>query len=442
MGSKTYNTIMYGQPNPYGQPPPPPPTGFVPPPMAQPMMPPGVPMQPGMPMQPAMPMQQPMQQQTQVVTTTTTTQGLGADGKPGSTWSRNQCCFIVLVLLIIAFSSGTIAMNNSIKQSIETAAHRDEVYAVVGKDSLCDNKQTMDKTTSKANKNKCVDMKAKWYIKADIKPRSDSGFKNDVIDDKCTEMHVKTEMYVKFKECKNRKNHNSCYEGERDCSCRETKGWVSDQKRLDSHHNAKFPCNNCLGVKKYDNGDNAVLRQTSGVSSVDLKVTPDLKQKAIKELGKKPLTFGNSGKTEICLTKAGGQHYGAAGGFYAYDISSSGSFWTNCDSPSDGNYKMSATCLGPPSNSEIRVIGGLDAEGDRLGGFKPEKGVAGKNKEKLLIWETEDLDGENKGLIVKHQNDERFTSEQKIQAKTVWRNILAGLVVFLIVFFSGLCILG
>ena len=79
--------------------------GFVPPP--QPMMQPGMPMQPPMMGAPLMgapmmgvQMQQPVQpQQTQVVTTTTT-QDLGADGKPGTTWSRK--CFLIILTIIFA----------------------------------------------------------------------------------------------------------------------------------------------------------------------------------------------------------------------------------------------------------------------------------------------------------------------------------------------------
>ena len=68
---------------------------------------------------------------------------------------------------------------------------------------------------------------------------------------------------------------------------------------------------------------------------------------------------------------------------------------------------MSASCHGPPSTEEVRIIGGLDGTGDRLGGYSPAEGVSSTNKEKVLIWGT-DLNADNNQIVLKHQNNESF----------------------------------
>jgi hypothetical protein len=453
---------MYGQQPIYGQPPPPP-MGFVPPPqpMMQPMMQPGMPMQQPM-MQPGMPFQQP--QQTQVVTTTTT-QDMGADGKPGTVFSRNGACFIISIVLTIIFAASANGMNSAMNNSIKVAANRDEVYAAIGMKQLCDNPMKFSDTVSKTHKGKCVDFKAKWHIKNNVEVRTSAGFADNVIDAKCTETTVLTEMYVKYETCRKVvKNNNraraeleeeeakltkleratsNCYKGDTDCECRLHEGWMTDVQGLDQPYGFEFPTLNGGGVKTFTGAaDNAVFKQASGLASVHQKVTEDLKQEAIRQQGVKPLTFGNTGKTEVCLTHTGGTIYAARPGFYASEISTYGGIWTNCGQlPKAGDYRMSASCHGPPSTNEVRIIGGLDDAGDRLGGFAPKEGVSSKNKEKVLIWET-DLNADNHELVVKHQNNERATSESVIAAQKSTRNILIGLAFLMVFIITGVCIFG
>lgn len=452
---------MYGQQPVYGQPPPPP-MGFVPPP--QPMMQPGMPMQPPMMGAPMMgvQMQQPVQpQQTQVITTTTT-QDLGADGKPGTTWSRNGACFIFLIILTIIFAATANAMNSAMNNSIRVGANRDEVYAAIGKDQLCDNQMKIADTISKTHVGKCVDFKAKWHIKNDVEVRKEGGFANDVIDAKCTETQVYTEMYVSYETCRRRTNNNrnraaeieeeekkltkleratsNCIKGESDCDCTLHSGWMTDVQGLSEQpYSFKFPCTNCGGTKKFTGpADNAVLKQTEGAVSVEQKVTEELKQEAIQQQGFSALEFGNSGKTEVCLTHSGGDWYHNFG-FYSHEIYNDFSRWTSCSNPSAGDYRMSASCHGPPSTEEVRIIGGLDGTGDRLGGFAPEEGVSSKNKEKVLIWET-DLNADNNQIVEKHQNIERAESSALISAQRSTRNILIVLAVLMVLIISTMCI--
>ena len=100
---------------------------------------------------------------------------------------------------------------------------------------------------------------------------------------------------------------------------------------------------------------------------------------------------------------------------------------------------MSASCHGPPSTEEVRIIGGLDGTGDRLGGFAPEEGVSSKNKEKVLIWET-DLNADNNQIVEKHQNIERAESSALIGAQRSTRNILIVLAVLMVLIISAMCI--
>ena len=452
---------MYGQQPVYGQPVPPPMPAYGQPPPQMPVY--GQP--PPQPMAMPMPVQQ-QQPQQQVTTTTTTQQDLGADGKPGSVWSRNSCCFIVLILLILGMIAGANSMHKSIGHSIEKAANRDEAYAVVGMKNLCDNPQDYDAKISGKNKGKCVDFKGKWHVKKDITIRSESGFKDDVIDSKCTKIIVKTEMWAEYKRCRNRKNNRDCSEGERDCSCTTTQEFLKDNNDYQravsggfvAEYGSNFPCRDCLGSKEYDNGDNVGLRQTKGNSASDQLVSEELKDLAIKELGSEELSFGNTNNKEICLTNWGGNHYTNEGGFYANKINNENVFdfkdimgvttwthhnpWANCGSPQSGDYRITATCVAPSSDDEIRIIGGLDSDGVRLGGYKPEEGVSDKNKEKILIWEKDDMNTENKDLIVKHQNKERAESKQVIQSKRTGRNVMIGLAFVFVLVFSGLCLFG
>ena len=207
------------------------------------------------------PMQQPVQLvaetqlETQVVTTqVVTTQDLGADGKPGTTWSRNGACFIFLIIVTIILSATALALNNSMNNLIRIGANRDEVYAAIGKDQLCDNQMKIADTISKTHVGKCVDFKAKWHIKNDVEVRKEGGFANDVIDAKCTETQVYTEMYVNYETCRRRTNNNrkraaeieeeekkltkieratsNCNKGESDCDCTLHSGWMTDVQGL------------------------------------------------------------------------------------------------------------------------------------------------------------------------------------------------------------------
>jgi len=413
-------------------------------------------------MQPGMPVQQP--QQTQVVTTTTT-QDMGADGKPGTVFSRNGACFIISIVLTIIFAASANAMNSAMNNSIKVAANRDEVYAAIGMKQLCDNPMKIADTISKTHKGKCVDFKAKWHIKNNVEVRTSAGFSDNVIDAKCTETHVMTEMYVKYETCRKvirDDNHgaraeleeeekkltkleratSNCYSGDRDCECKWHQGWMTDVQGLDQPYDFKFPTHNGGGLKTFTGAaDNAVLKQTDGATSVEQKVTEDLKQEAIRQQGIEPLTFGNTGKTEICLTHAGGTIYQSPYGFSASEIYNDyGGRWTTCDLfPEAGDYRMSASCHGPPSTDEVRIIGGLDDAGDRLGGFAPKEGVSSKNKEKVLIWDT-DLYADNYELVVKHQNNERATSDSVIAAQKGTRNILIVLAILMVLIISGMCI--
>jgi len=411
----------------------------------------------------AAPMQQP--QQTQVVTTTTT-QDMGADGKPGTTWSRNGGCFIVLIVLTLAFAAIANGMNSAMNNSIKVAANRDEVYAAIGMKQLCDNSMKIADTISKTHKGKCVDVKARWHIKSDVEVRASGGFADNVIDAKCTETHVFTEMYVKYETCRKRTNNNrnraaeveeeeekltkleratsNCYRGDRDCDCTMHEGWMTDVQGLSEQpYEFKFPTLNGGGTKKFTgSADNAVLQQTDGLTmtSVEQKVTEELKQEAIRQQGFEPLTFGNTGKTEICLTHAGGTIYQSPWGFHAYEIYNDyGGKWTTCDLPEAGDYRMSASCHGPPSTHEVRIIGGLDGTGDRLGGFSPTEGVSSKNKEKVLIWDT-DLNADNNQIVEKHQNYERAESSAVIAAQKTTRNVFIIMSILMVLIISGICI--
>lgn len=413
-------------------------------------------------MQPMMaPPPVPQTQQTTTVTTTTT-QDMGADGKPGTTWSRNSCCFIFLIILTIVFAFSSVGMNNAMNNSIRVAANRDEVYAVIGKDQLCDNPLKIADTISGTYKGKCVDFKAKWHIKNEVQVRSSAGFRDDVIDAKCTETKVYTEMYVEYETCRKTSDNrhraaeieeeeekltkderaiSNCNRGDKNCRCTQHKAWKTDVQGLSEQpYVFDFPTRNGGGTQTFDgDADNAVLKRTEGHATVEQKVTAELKQEAIRQQGKEPLTFGNTGKTEVCLTHAGGAHY-KGNGFYAYEIYNGNSYrWANCAVPHAGDYRISATCHGPPSTSDVRVIGGLDAAGDRLGGFSPDKGVSSKNKEKILIWDI-DLNADNNQIVEKHQKWERVESDIKIARQRTWRNVLAVLAIVMILVISYMCI--
>merc|ERR1719483_1999164 len=282
--------------------------------MMQPMMQPGMPMQQPM-MQPGMPVQQP--QQTQVVTTTTT-QDMGADGKPGTVFSRNGACFIISIVLTIIFAASANAMNSAMNNSIKVAANRDEVYAAIGMKQLCDNPMKIADTISKTHKGKCVDFKAKWHIRNNVEVRTSAGFSDNVIDAKCTETHVMTEMYVKYETCRKviiDDNHgaraeleeeeekltkleratSNCYSGDRDCECKWHQGWMTDVQGLDQPYDFKFPTHNGGGLKTFTGAaDNAVLKQTDGATSDRRPQT-----RSHPTTRHRTSDIGNTGKTEI-----------------------------------------------------------------------------------------------------------------------------------------------
>ena len=168
---------------------------------------------------------------------------------------------------------------------------------------------------------------------------------------------------------------------------------------------------------------------------------------AIEEQGSHPIGFGPNEFTEVCLTNKGGHDYASVGGFEAYETQwnkpswMTHNPWQSCSSLRSGDYRMTATCIGPPSSSEIRIVGGLDSSG-RLGKYKPEEGVSKKNDEKILIWEKNDMTSENKDLILRYQEKERGESRNDIQSKTTGRNIMILIAVICILVIVGLCLCG
>ena len=106
------------------------------------------------------------------------------------------------------------------------------------------------------------------------------------------------------------------------------------------------------------------------------------------------------------------------------------------------DYRISAKCKGPRSPKDLRIIGGLNSAGDRLGSFKPTKGVVDKNKERLLIWEEKHLDMNHKDLIEKYQDEEKRNADSSISGKTTFRNFLIGVVVVSVLVFIVVMLLG